>query len=94
MQHWSTAPKRPKQMLVGEAASRVRGWREATGFCLEKLAVLAQAQGLEVSASTIYRYLQRGAWSVPAPRDGGPVFRTAQSCDPVTVRGWVISRWM
>ena len=36
-----------------------RGWRKATGSCREKLVGLAQAQGLEVSASTIHRHSQR-----------------------------------
>ena len=49
----STAPKHPKRVLWGEAGARVRRLREATGFCREKLAVLAQGQGLEVSASSV-----------------------------------------
>ena len=44
----STAPKHPKRALGGRLPPK--RWREATGFCWEKLAVLAQAQGLEVSA--------------------------------------------
>jgi len=37
IQRQSTAPKHPKRALQGEAAAQVRAWREATGFCREKL---------------------------------------------------------
>ena len=32
-------------------------------------------------------------WSAPAPNGGGPVFRTATSCAPVTAPASAISRW-
>ena len=78
----STAPKRPKRVLWGEAAVRVRGWREATGFCREKLAVLAQAQGLEVSASTIHRYLQWAGLVRPSTKRRRPRFQNGQVMRP------------
>ena len=78
----STAPKRPKRVLWGEAAVRVRGWREATGFCREKPAVLAQAQGLEVSASTIHRYLQRVGLVRPSTKRRRPRFQNGQVMRP------------
>src|SRR3989337_256887 len=64
-QHWghvrwprlrrlSTAANHRRRTLRGEAAAQVRAWREATGFCREKLALLAQVAGLGVSASTIH----------------------------------------
>ena len=31
------------------------------------------------------------AWSAPVRSDGGRAFRTAKSCDPVTVRAWATS---
>ena len=82
VQRRSTAPKRPKQVLWGDAAARVRGWREATGFCREKLAVLAQAQGLEVSASTIHRYLQRTGLVRPSTKRRRPRFQNGQVMRP------------
>src|SRR3990172_4594527 len=36
-QRQSTVPKHPKRALQGEAATQIRAWREATGFCREKL---------------------------------------------------------
>ncbi len=82
--HWekSTAPKHPKRALWGEAAAEVRRWREATGFCREKLAVLAQAQGLEVSASTIHRYLQRVGLVRPSTKRRRPRFQNGQVMRP------------
>ena len=78
----STAPKHPKRALWGEAAAQVRRWREATGFCREKLAVLAQAQGLEVSASTIHRYLQRVGLVRPSTKRRRPRFQNGQVMRP------------
>ena len=78
----STAPKHPKRALWGEAAAEVRRWREATGFCREKLAVLAQAQGLEVSASTIHRYLQRVGLVRPSTKRRRPRFQNGQVMRP------------
>ena len=82
VQRRPTAPKRPKRVLWGDAAARVRGWREATGFCREKLAVLAQAQGLEVSASTIHRYLQRTGLVRPSTKRRRPRFQNGQVMRP------------
>src|SRR3990172_8981449 len=58
VQRRATAPRHPKRALQGEAAAQVRAWREATGFCREKLVYLAQQHGLTLSASTIHRFLQ------------------------------------
>src|SRR3990172_5020950 len=44
VQRRSTAPKHPTRALSYEATAQVRAWREATGFCREKLA-LSWAQG-------------------------------------------------
>ena len=72
----------PQACAGGEAAAQVRRWREATGFCREKLAVLAQAQGLEVSASTIHRYLQRVGLVRPSTKRRRPRFQNGQVMRP------------
>ena len=72
----------PQACAVGGAAAQVRRWREATGFCREKLAVLAQAQGLEVSASTIHRYLQRVGLVRPSTKRRRPRFQNGQVMRP------------
>ena len=59
VQHRSTAPKRRREALASEAALWIRKLRERTDFCREKLAVIAQREGVEASASTIHRYLLR-----------------------------------
>ena len=82
VQRRSTAPKRPKRVLWGEAAVRVRGWREATGFCREELEVLAQAEGLEISASTIHRYLRRAGLVRPSTKRRRPRFQNGHVMRP------------
>jgi len=83
----STAPKHPKRALRGEAAAQVRAWREATGFCREKLALLAQVAGLGVSASTIHRYLQREGLVRPSTKRRRPRFQNGQVMRPRNVPG-------
>ena len=75
-------PNIPSGRCGGEAAARVRGWREATGFCREKLAVLAQAQGLKVSASSIHRYLQRVGLVRPSTKRRRPRFQNGHVVRP------------
>ena len=60
----------------------MRGWREATGFCREKLAVLAQAQGPKVSASSIHRYLQRVGLVRPSTKRRRPRFQNGHVMRP------------
>src|SRR3989304_5478091 len=60
VQRQSTAPKHPQRVLSYEAMAQVRAWREATGFCREKLAFLAKAHGLTASASPSLLTLQAG----------------------------------
>ena len=78
----STAPKRSKGLLRGELASQVRAWREATGFCREKLAVLARGQGLKVSPSTIHRYLKRVGMVRPSTKRRRPLFQNGRVMRP------------
>ena len=61
VQRRSTAPKHSTRALSYEAVAQVCAWREATGFCREKLAFLAKAHGVAVSASTIHRMLVRAS---------------------------------
>ena len=68
VQRQSTAPKHPKRALQMEAVAQVRGWREATGFCREKLAFLAQGVGISVLASTTHRYLHRAGLVRPSTK--------------------------
>src|SRR3972149_6518798 len=82
LQRPSPAPKRPRRQLQGEAAGQVRAWREATGFCREKLAVLAHQHGLEVSASTIHRYLLREGLVRPSRKRRRPRFQNGQVMRP------------
>ena len=82
VQRQSTAPKHRHRALQGEAAARVRAWREATGFCREKLAVLAHERGLMVSASTIHRTLQRAGLVRASTKRRRPHFQNGQVMRP------------
>jgi len=80
----STAPKHPKMALQRMAlqrkdAARVRAWREATGYCREKLAALARQAGMSASASTIHRFLQREGLVRPPLRYRRPRFQNGQA---------------
>jgi len=83
----STAPKHPTRALFYEAMSLVRAWREATGFCREKLAFLAKAQGLTVSASTIHRTLQRAGLIRASTKRRRPRFQNGQVMRPSNCPG-------
>ena len=87
VQRQSTAPKHSKRALQGEAAAGVRGWREATGFCREKLAFLAQGAGILVSASTIHRYLHRAGLVRPSTKRRRPLFQNGQVMRPSNCPG-------
>ena len=60
----------------------MRAWREATGFCREKLAVLARGQGLKVSPSTIHRYLKRAGLVRPSTKRRRPLFQNGRVMRP------------
>jgi len=60
----------------------VRAWREATGYCREKLAALAEQAGITASASTIHRYLQREGLVRPTPRHRRPRFQNGKAMRP------------
>lgn len=83
----STAPKRPHRVLRGEAAAQIRRWREATGFCREKLAFMAQHHGLAVSASTIHRHLQLAGLVRPSHKRRRPRFQNSQVMRPSNCLG-------
>ena len=83
----STAPKHPRRVLRGEAAAQIRKWREMTGFCREKLAALAQAAGIEVSASTIHRYLHRVGLVRPSTKRRRPRYQNGQVMRPSNCPG-------
>ena len=87
VQRQSTVPKHPKRVLSGEAAAQVRMWREATGFCREKLAVMAKSEGLEASASTIHRYLLRVGLVRPSTKRRRPRFQNGQVMRPSNCPG-------
>ena len=87
IQRHSTAPRHPKRVLQGEAAARVRAWREATGFCREKLALLAHGAGIAVSASTIHRYLQRQGLVRASTKRRRPRFQNGQVMRPSNCPG-------
>ena len=82
VQRRSTAPKHPTRALSYEATAQVRAWREATGFCREKLAFLAKARGLTVSASTIHRMLQRAGLIRASTKRRRPRFQNGQVMRP------------
>src|SRR3990172_9438538 len=86
-QRQSTAPRHPKRARVGEAAAQVRAWREATGFCREKLAFVAHAHGLAVSASTIHRLLQRAGLIRASTKRRRPRFQNGQVMRPSNCPG-------
>jgi len=83
----STAPKHPKRALQREDATRVRAWREATGYCREKLAALARQAGMSASASTIHRFLQREGLVRPPLRYRRPRFQNGQAMRPSNCPG-------
>lgn len=70
----TTAPKHPKRALQREEAARGRAWRQETGYCREKLAAIAQKDGITASASTIHRYLRREGLVRPPLRYRRPRF--------------------
>jgi len=83
----STAPKHPKRALQREDAARVRAWREATGYCREKLAAIVQKDGITASASTIHRYLRREGLVRPVPRYRRPRFQNGRAMRPSNCPG-------
>jgi transposase InsO family protein len=87
IQRQSTAPKHPRRVLSGEAVGQIRAWREATGFCREKLAFLARAHGLRVSASTIHRTLQRAGLIRASTKRRRPRFQNGSVMRPRNVPG-------
>lgn len=87
VQRRSTVPKHSTQALSYEAMAQVRAWREATGFCREKLAFLAKAQGLSVSASTIHRTLQRAGLIRASTKRRRPRFQNGQVMRPSNCPG-------
>lgn len=87
VQRQSTAPRHPKRALQGEAAAQVRAWREATGFCREKLAFMAHSHGLTVSASTIHRLLQRAGLIRASTKRRRPRFQNGQVMRPSNCPG-------
>ena len=87
VQRQSTAPKHPRRVLSSEAATQVRAWRKATGFCREKLAFLAKVHGLTVSASTIHRTLQRAGLIRASTKRRRPRFQNGQVMRPSNCPG-------
>lgn len=87
VQRRSTAPKHPTRALSYEVTAKIRAWREATGFCREKLAFLAKAQGLTVSASTIHRTLQRAGLIRASTKRRRPRFQNGQVMRPSNCPG-------
>lgn len=87
VQRRSTAPKHPTRVLSPEAVAQVRAWREATGFCREKLAFLAKVQGLAVSASTIHRTLLHAGLIRPSTKRRRPRFQDGQVMRPSNCPG-------
>jgi len=87
VQRQSTAPKHPQRVLSAEAAAQIRAWREATGFCREKLAFLANAHGLSASASTIHRTLKRAGLIRASTKRRRPRFQNGQVMRPSNCPG-------
>jgi len=87
VQRQSTAPKHRHRALQGEAAAQVRAWREATGFCREKLAMLAREAGMTASASTIHRFLHREGLVRPSRKRRRPRFQNGQVMRPSNCPG-------
>ncbi len=87
IQRQSTAPKHPRRALSLEAEAQIRGWREATGFCREKLAFRAQGMGIPVSASTIHRYLLRQRLVRQSRKRRRPRFQNGQVMRPSNCPG-------
>lgn len=78
----STAPRHPKRALTREEEQRVLAWRRETGYCREKLAALAQRDGLEASAATIHRIMGRHGLVRATPRYQRPHFQNGQAMRP------------
>ena len=87
IQRQSTAPRHPKRVLTGEAAAQIRAWREATGFCREKLVFLATSAGILASASTIHRTLQRMGLVRANTKRRRPRFQNGSVMRPSNVPG-------
>jgi len=72
---------------VGEAALWVRRLRERTGFCREKLAVIAQREGVKASGSTIHRYLLRKGLIRPSTKRRRPRYQNGMVMRPSNCPG-------
>ena len=70
-----------------KAAAQVRGWRETTGFCRKKLVFFAQRDGIQVSASTIHRYLHLAGLVCPSTKRRRPRFQNGQVMRPSNCPG-------
>ena len=78
----TTAPRHPKRAQQPPPDAQIRAWREATGFCQEKLAFLAQGAGILVSAYTIHRYLLREGLICPSRKRRRPCLQNGQVMRP------------
>jgi len=78
----STAPRRVKRALTAAQEDQVVAWRRETGFCREKLAALAEKEGVAVSTSTIHRLLRRKLLVRPRPRYRRPRFQNGKAMRP------------
>jgi len=78
----STAPKHPRRALELGNEQFVLSLRQGSGFCAEKLAAMAQANGIEVSAATIQRLLAKRRLLRTSHKRRRPLFQNGKAMRP------------
>jgi transposase InsO family protein len=81
----STVPKSRIRSLSCEEENRVAALRRQTGFCSEKLVPLVQAEGIQVSVSTIQRLLSHRHLLRSSHRRRRPLFQNGKAMRPENV---------
>ena len=78
----STAPKQPARVLTLAAKSRLVALRQDTGFCSEKLAAILAGEGIQVSESTIHRFLSHRGLLRASSKRRRPLFQNGSAIRP------------
>lgn len=78
----STAPNHPYHSLTRDEEEQIVVWRRETGFCREKLALLAKERGTAVSGSTIHRLLARHGLVRQSHKRRRPLFQNGRGMRP------------
>jgi transposase InsO family protein len=78
----STVPKHQKKALNLAEKNRITTLRKQTGFCSEKLAIIAREDGILVSESTIHRLLAYNKLLRASKKRRRPLFQNGRAMRP------------